>query len=126
MTRLTKAVDLAQLAQELTAAGVNHNGLGLSGRDPATDLEIYTYRPDGSAVDLPAAAAAVIAAHIAPGPVTPPSYGPDAADIDRQAAAAVTALRSFIANGSPTNAEVVANSKLQNRVLLALLRRVGV
>lgn len=60
-----------------------------------------------------------------PPPPPPADYGTDAADIDQQAADAVALLRAFIARTPPTQAEVVANAKLQNRVLLAILRRLA-
>lgn len=60
-----------------------------------------------------------------PQPQPQPDYGDDAADIARQVAEAVVALRAFIALTPPTQAQVVANAKLQNRVLLALLRRLA-
>jgi hypothetical protein len=114
-----KRVDLPQLKAELVAAGINVTALGQAG-----DI-LHTYDAAGQAVDLPPAAAAVVAAHVPP-PVPPqPNYGNDAADVDRQAAQAVSQLRTFIANGSPTNAEVVAQVKLNARVLLALMRRSG-
>lgn len=121
--RVMKDIDLSQLEQELKAAGVSIRGLGTTGNDPATDLQVLTYDEGGALVELPSEAAAVIAAHTPTPPPPEPNYGGDAVDIDKGAAAAVTQLRAFLALTPPTNAEIVANDKLQNRVLLAILRR---
>lgn len=115
-----KRVDLLQLRDEGIAAGVSlPQALGIAGD------QLVTYSADGAIIEPPAALAAVLEAHTPPPVPLVPNFGSDAADIDRQAAAAVTQLRQFIANATPTNAEVVANDKLQNRVLLALIRRQG-
>lgn len=55
-----KRVDLARLDAELTAAGVAHRALGTAGD------ALYTYSTDGTVADLPAGAAAVVEAHVAP------------------------------------------------------------
>lgn len=112
-----KVVDLRRLKQEAGAAGVTVRDLGIVGD------YLHTYDAQGNIIDVPPGMAAVLAAHVSPVAPTPPNYGPDAADIDQQAAAAVTALRAFINNGSPTNADAIANAKLQNRVLLAMMKR---
>jgi len=63
---VTKRIDLGLLADELDAASVPHNGLGLDGTD--TDGELYTYTTDVPAApaELPAAAVPVVDAHVAP------------------------------------------------------------
>lgn len=60
MMILNKPVDLLQLEAELAAAGVGVNGIGTTGDPPH---EIHTYDAHGVAIDLPAEAAAVLAAH---------------------------------------------------------------
>lgn len=112
-----KAVDLVKLGQEAVAAGVAiPRGLSTT----ATDL--MTYDTDGHQVEPPAGMAPVLAAHTPDPPPPTPVYGPDAADLQKQAAAAVSQLRSFIALAPPTNADVVNNAKMQNRVLLAIIQ----
>jgi hypothetical protein len=116
-----KEYDLNQLEAELIAAGVPIRALG-------TDrlfTQIFTYDAAGDPVPLPPAAAAILAAHVAPPVPAKPNYGNDPADLDRQAAQAATQLRAFIANATPTNAEVVAQAKLNARIILALMRRSG-
>lgn len=77
--------------------------------------------PDNADQD---AIAAVIAAHDpTPPPVPPkPDYGTDPYDL-KQVAQAVTAMRAFVANPSPSAAQVVAQVKFIDSVLLALLKR---
>ncbi len=117
--------DLEQLRQELVAAGIAVARISLY-IDPSTGDETWQMLDaEAATVVLTAAARAVIAAHVPPAPPPRPDYGGDAADIDRQAADAVLQLRAFIAKTPPTQAEVVANAKLQNRVLLAILRRLA-
>lgn len=67
---------------------------------------------------------AVLAAHDPSPTVKPPSpdYGADSYDL-KQVAQAVTAMRAFVANPSPSAAQVVAQVKLLDSVLLALLKR---
>lgn len=109
---------LIRLRAELAAAGIAVDRLGYD------DGRVFTYDEHGLAVELPPEADPVIAAHD-PTPDPGPDYGADAADIDQQAADAVALLRAFIALTPPTQAQVVANAKLQNRVLLAVLRRLA-
>lgn len=52
-----KAVNLPQLEAELAAADIEVRALGTAGDD------LHTYDEDGAAIDLPAEAAAVVAAH---------------------------------------------------------------
>lgn len=59
-----KVVDIAALATELEAAGIPILELGTA------DDEVFTYDEDGTILDLPPAAAAVIAAHVLPEIVT--------------------------------------------------------
>lgn len=115
-----KAVDLVQLAAELTAAGVAHRGLGTAGG------RLYTYDADGAITELPPAAAAVVAAHVPPPPPAPPDFGADVPQdgaYRSQAAAAVAALRDYLAQPAPTAPQTVAALKLTIRAVLWLLRR---
>lgn len=113
-----KRVTLPKLRQELVAAGVNLPALGVDGDD------LHTYDEDGVIVDVPAAAAAVLAAHVADDE-SPPAYGTDAEAMDPAAARLVVqSHRAFLANATPTNAEVVQQVRRLTRVQLALLRRV--
>lgn len=59
-----KAVHLSRLQQELVAANVPIRGLG--SYEVPGGLEIHTYTAAGAVQDLPAAAQAVLDAHIAP------------------------------------------------------------
>ncbi len=52
-----KVVDLAQLQAEMIAANIAITGLGSDG------INLYTYDESGHPADLPAGAAAVLAAH---------------------------------------------------------------
>jgi hypothetical protein len=58
-----KRVDLLQLEAELTAASILIRGLGIAGDD------LHTYDADGVVIDVPVAAAAVVAAHVPPSTV---------------------------------------------------------
>lgn len=58
-----KRVDLPQLQAEFATAGIVAAGLGTTGDD------LHTYDQTGEAIDLPAGAAAVVAAHVPPLPV---------------------------------------------------------
>lgn len=120
-----KRIDQARLQAEMIAAGIDV-GRGLLVRGTENARELTRYSPDGNEVlDLAPGAGAVLAAHVSPTPSPPADYGSDAADLDQQAAQAAAQLRAFIATGSPTNAEVVAQVRLQARVILALMRRGG-
>lgn len=55
-----RPVDLPLLETELAAASVDVNGLGVTGDD------LMTYTADGEVTDLPAEAAPVVNAHVAP------------------------------------------------------------
>jgi len=61
---VTKRIDLPLLEQELAAASIVVSDLGSSGTD--TDGEVYTYDENRWPTDLPAAAAPVVDAHVAP------------------------------------------------------------
>lgn len=65
---VTKPLDLALLEQELAAASVPANGLGVSGRPPLEpgDKQLYTYDAAGEIADLPPSAVPVVDAHTAP------------------------------------------------------------
>ena len=68
MTALNgKTVDLIKLRDELTAAGIVVSALGTAGDD------LFTYDEKGEAAPLPLRAAAVIAAHVPPGPSSEPT-----------------------------------------------------
>ena len=72
-----KAVDLPRLQAELAAAGIDVPALG-TGND-----EVHTYDVKGVIMDLPAAAAPIIAAHV------PPESQPPPRTLDERIAAAV-------------------------------------
>lgn len=59
-----KRVDLPQLKVEATAAGVAVGDLGTAGD------QLVTWDSDGHTIDVPAGMAAVLAAHVAPAPMT--------------------------------------------------------
>lgn len=86
--------------------------------------EVYVIVPDAVA---DADVAAVIAAHTNPPPpdTTPPDYGADAADLSDYTALRqwVTLSRGYVANGSPTAADTIAQVKRNTRAILAILRR---
>lgn len=111
-----KRATLDRLKAELAQAGVVVPGLGVDGDD------LHTYDANGAAVDVPAGAAAVVAAHVADD-VTPPTYGADAEAFDPATARQVVAAhRAFLASGSPTNAEVVQQVRRLTRAQLGMLR----
>lgn len=60
-----KAYELPLLKAELAAAGINVSALG-----SVDNLTVITYSGTGDPVALPAGAAAVLAAHVAPPPIT--------------------------------------------------------
>lgn len=112
-----KAVTLPRLKAELAAAGIVVPALGIDGDD------LHTYGEGGVIADLPAGAAAVLAAHVADDE-SPPTFGADAEPLDVVAARQVVANhRAFLANATPTNAEVVQQVRRLTRVQLAMLRR---
>jgi hypothetical protein len=53
----------------------------------------------------------------------PPDYGNDAADLEAQAAQAITMLRNYLALQAPTNAQTLAALRLTIRVVLAMAKR---
>lgn len=61
-----------------------------------------------------------------PPPAVPPraDYGPDT-PTDDQVAQAVADLRAFLANTSPSNAQVLAHVKLLTRAVLFIAKRAG-
>jgi hypothetical protein len=75
-----KNINLVKLSQELTAAGISHNALGTDGD------EIFTYNDKGEPAELPAAARAVVDAHVLPEPEPDP---------DEELAAAITAATTL-------------------------------
>jgi hypothetical protein len=135
--RLTyaKTVRAVQLLDEIMArvpglrpvagpGGVNVARIQLTADGSSVDVWV----PDDTGQDDQDAVAATVAAHT---PVTPPvppapDYGTEMVDLGTNAAAAVQQMRDFINNAAPTNAQVVANLKLINRLGLWLVKqRVG-
>lgn len=108
-----RPINLLQLKDELATAGIAVNALGSTGDPPS---EVHTYDPDGLIVDLPAAAAPVIAAHVPQ---------PDPAVVQRLGALA-TALNNGTAYldpavvPSPTQAQLDA-AKVQRNAWATLL-----
>lgn len=114
-----KPIDLSKLEGELRAGGIQVAAIGRNGDD------LHTYDANGTPVDLPPAARAVVDAHVPPPELVPPDYGDDD-DADRtgnQLAQAVSNLRQFVATPSPTQAQVVTALKLTIRLVLLLARR---
>lgn len=66
---VTKPIDLDLLSQELAAAAVTVNGLGMNQTATPGESELYTYDAAGSAAELPPAAVPVVDAHVAPPPM---------------------------------------------------------
>lgn len=64
--RLTKRVDLPLLQDELTAAGVPHNGLSTGGSLASDDYELFTADDEGVLIEPPPEAQPVVDAHVAP------------------------------------------------------------
>lgn len=114
-----KRVDLAQLATEMTAAGIPNRGLGTLGDD------LHTYTVGGSLVDVPAGAAAVISAHVPPPPPIPLDYGSDSPPRP-QLNDVVTQLRQYLQVANPTAAQSATALKLVIRVVLFTLQRLMV
>lgn len=114
-----KRVDLPQLQSELLTAGVSVRGLGTQGDD------LHTYNGGGTIVDVPASAQAVVDAHIPP-PIPPPAdYGTDLTP-RAQIADAITQLRTYLGVAAPTAAQSATALKLLIRVVLFMLRTMGV
>jgi hypothetical protein len=115
-----KQVSLRQLEAELAAAGVTVRGLGI------VDGALHTYDEDGAVIDVPPAAAAIIAAHVPPPEPQRPDFGADVPTDGAylaQASAAVGLLRDYLALQAPTGPQTVAALKVAIRALLWLLRR---
>lgn len=68
MTTLPFRPDLTQLAAELDAANVSHNGIGAY--PVGNGYEVFTYDESGNSVDLPTEAQAVVLAHVPQPPIT--------------------------------------------------------
>lgn len=111
-----KPVDLNKLEDELIAAGILVHGLALIGDD------LQAVQGDGTIVDLPPGAQAIINAHVSPPVIPMPDFGSDGTPLD-QVAAAVQNLRAYIALGAPTQAQTVAVVKLLCRCALFLLKQ---
>jgi len=113
---------LRQLAQELTAGGVSFRALGTYDDDDG--INVHTYDALGAIEDLPAGAAAVLAAHVPPPPPAVPDYGSEAPEnYATQLSAAVTQLRAYLGMAAPTAAQTTGALKLVIRLALALARR---
>lgn len=120
-----RQIDLQQLADELTAAGVAHRALGTSIDEQGRTL-LHTYTANGQREDLPAAAAPVVAAHLPPPPPAVPDYGSDLQaprEFAEQAAVAVANLRAYLALPTPTGAQTTAAVKLLCRIAIYLIRQ---
>lgn len=118
---VNKLLALPQLEAEMIAAGVTIRALGTRVINGQTDL--HTYDADGAIIDVPAGAAAVVAAHTAPSPPAEPNFGADLpADMPAQIADGVTQLRAYLALSTPTAAQSTAALKLVIRALFLLLR----
>ena len=117
-----KRVDYRQLRAEMIAAGLAvPNALGQAGDD------LHTYTANGEIVDVPAGAAAVIAAHIPPPLPDVPDYGADGltdAEIAALAAQAVASLRAYRANASPSAAQRKAFEDLVARICIHYIKTV--
>ena len=128
--RVTKAMDLTALATELAAAGVAvPRGLGLSGYAPDGSAAVYTYDADGAPVELPAAAAPVVAAHDAtqtPAAVQAAADTLTLDDLRDQAGAIVTRMQQIEAAVSPTQAQVIQAVKDEATAIRRLVRALAV
>jgi hypothetical protein len=126
--KVMKPVDLGLLHQELLQAGAPFRVLTMR-TTPDGGTEIWDQNPiDGSDLELPPAAAAVLAAHIAP-VLGNPDYGaegrPDV--LSRQAVQIVQQLRAYLdlgtnGNPAPTTAQTIAVIKLLIRVVLVIVK----
>lgn len=116
-----KRVVLSQLEAELTAAGVAvPHHLGLAGDD------LHTYDAAGAAAELPAGAAAVVAAHVPPPLPTSPNYGADLMTDEQaqaQAATLVQNLRQYIGLASPTLAQTNQATQALSKIAIYLIRQ---
>jgi hypothetical protein len=120
-----KRVDYRQLRTEMIAAGLTvPQALGQAGDD------LHTYDANGVIIDVPAGAAAVIAAHVPP-PLPVPADMGNAAETEDQARAnlqtRVDSLRAFLdqTNNTVTLIQLVQFMKVLTRVVLYLVRRSG-
>lgn len=112
-----KRLDLVQLAAEMTAAGLVIRALG-------TIVDnLHTYNAQGTPIEPPPGAQAVVDAHVPP-PIPPvPDFGADLPqDYQQQLANAVQNLRQYLGLASPTLAQSVTAIKLLIRVAFFLLR----
>jgi hypothetical protein len=128
--QVQKALDLVALAGELAAAGVAvPRGLGTSGYDADGKTDVFTYAADGTRVDLPAKAAAVLAAHNAaqtPAAQQAVQDGADLADLRAQAAAIWTRMGQIESATSPTNAQVIAAVRDEATAIKRIVKALGI
>jgi hypothetical protein len=127
--RVRKRVDLEVLKDELRAAGVPFRLLVIrpTENDDEWDVTDESDR-DGSPVELPESARAIINAHTAPLD-NDPDYGDegDNRNLEKQVVQIVQQLRGYLAlgqngNRQPTNAETIGVIKILIRVVLVIIR----
>lgn len=113
-----RVLNLRQLHDELIAAGVAVGALGASG---VPFSEVHTYDASGSPRDLPAAAAAVLAAHVP----QPEEADAAAADVRTNVQTEMARLDQIIGASSPTTAQLVAAVQDEARAIKRLYRLVA-
>lgn len=111
-----KRVDLIQLRAEMVAASLTVRGLGINADD------LHTYDASGAEADVPAGAAAVIAAHVPPAIPDTPDFGSDV-PAPTDIATLVQQGRAYLALASPTTAQTTAAVKGLVKLALFLVRR---
>lgn len=96
--RVSKAMRLDQLQTELAAAGVVVPALGIIGEyvNTGDEIDLHTYDATGAYLDLPAAAAPVVAAHV-PQPTDQEADVSQRATLVQQAQAAYQTLAADLA-----------------------------
>lgn len=125
---VSKVIRLDQLMGELAASGVVVPALGVIGQyvNTGDEIDLHTYDAAGAYLDLPAAAAPVVAAHV-PQPTDQEQDVTSRAALVQQAQAAYQALQADIAGwATMTTAQRQAATLRAMQALATTMQVVGI